>query len=484
MTATSDGAGGRTLRLWLFFSGWTLFAAGTAWWLLHSANSEHTGSQLFFDSSQNGRIPVGDQIKRWLKVADLSLRGAYPWVLLAPYVIWLSSRFLLERGRLRSSLPVHLLAGALFIFASHTLATRSMSKRNFVVRVFEHKEGRFMTNVPLTSLETGNPKDHIQLHSYTSHLGDIETKVIVTAGPGGKTLPPELSEAETNLLKNVRPGEDFLEKLGLGPGQEPFQTTAAAGWRSSVRYDSLLFSGLLNILAYGSFAGLVHAVHFYRRSRERERRAMLLESHLANARLHTLKAQLQPHFLFNALNAVSTLLQRDSGAAHEALTSFSELLRLALNQSDKQEVSLRDDLLFLERYVEIQQTRLGDRFRFEQNVDPLTLNCLVPTLFLQPLVENSIRHGIELSSVPGMVRVIIQRNGEHLVLSVEDNGVGLEKSEMHGKTGTGLSNLRARLDALYGGDHKIEILPRAEGGVAVRMEIPVRNGSTETRNGS
>jgi len=466
------------LRLPIFFIGWTLFAASAVWWLIHSANSEHLPSQLLFDSSQNGQIPVGDQIRRWLKIADLSLRGAYPWVLLAPYVIWLASRFLVERGRLRVSLPVHLVACGLFAIASQMLTTRSMAKRNFVVRVFESREGKmtrrgFLTNGLLTSVETPNPGDQVSVHSYTSHLGDIRTKVIVTAGPGEKPLPAQLLEATNGPATNLVSDEDLIRQIRLGVDHVPLET-AEAGWRSSVRYDSRLFSSLLNVLAYGSLAGLVHAVHFYRRSRERERRAVLLESHLAKARLHTLQAQLQPHFLFNALNAVATLLRRDARAAQEALTSFSELLRLALNQSDKQEVLLREDLLFVERYVEIQQTRLGDRFRFDQSVEPSTLNCLVPTLLLQPLVENSIRHGIELSSTPGIVRVVIQPNGERLLLAVEDNGVGLATEEEQRKTGIGLSNLRARLEALYGQDQKIEVLSRAEGGVAVRLEIPLR----------
>ena len=170
-------------------------------------------------------------------------------------------------------------------------------------------------------------------------------------------------------------------------------------------------------------------------------------------------------------------MHRDARAAQEALTSFSELLRLALNQSDKQEVLLREDLLFVERYVEIQQARLGDRFRFEQSVEPSTRDCLVPTLFLQPLVENAIRHGIELSSTPGMVRIVIEPNKERLLFTVEDNGAGLAMEEQQRKTGTGLSNLRARLEALYGRDQKIEVVSRAEGGVAVRLEIPLRHVS-------
>src|SRR6266404_3658710 len=482
VAATNDSQGGHALRLPVFFIGWTPFAASATWWLIHSANSEHLPSQLLFDSSQNGQIPIVDQIRRWLRISDLSLRGAYPWVLLAPYVVWLTARFLLERGRLRVSLPVHLLACGLFAIGSQMLTTRSMAKRNFVVRVFETREGKmthggFLTNRLLASVETPNATDQVSVHSYTSHLGNIRTKVIVSAGPGEQTLPAPLRGATNNLTTNSAPEEGLFQRLGPGADRLHLEATAHAGWRSSMRYESQLFSSLLNVLAYASLAGLVHAVYFYRRARERESRAVVLESHLARARLHSLQAQLQPHFLFNALNAVSTLLHRDARAAQDALTSFSELLRLSLNQSDKQEVLLREDLQFLERYVEIQQTRLGDRFSFEQTVEPSTLNCLVPTLFLQPLVENSIRHGIELSSNPGMVRIAVQPNGERLLLTVEDNGVGLTIEEQQRKTGTGLSNLRARLETLYGRNQKLEVVSRAGGGVAVRLEIPLRRVS-------
>jgi sensor histidine kinase YesM len=202
-----------------------------------------------------------------------------------------------------------------------------------------------------------------------------------------------------------------------------------------------------------------------------------LEAQLTKARLNALQAQLHPHFLFNALNAISTLLRRDTRAAQDALASFSELLRLALCHSTEPEVTLREDLEFLRRYVEIQQTRLGDRLHFEEIIAPEALDCLVPALFLQPLVENAIRHGIEPSANPGVVRVSVQPQGERLLLTVEDNGAGLSNKENErggGGIGIGLQNLRSRLASLYGAAQKIEFGPRPEGGVVVRVEIPLR----------
>jgi len=270
-----------------------------------------------------------------------------------------------------------------------------------------------------------------------------------------------------------------------------------------------LRSTILDLLAYGAVTGLVHSVNFYRRLRERERRALLLESNLAKARLNTLKAQLQPHFLFNSLNAITALLRRDPRLAETSLVALSELLRLALSQSERQEGALREELEFVQRYLEIQQTRFGDKLRVEQDIEPEALDCMVPTLVLQPLVENAIRHGIEPAEKAGVVRVSASRKDGKLVLAVEDNGVGLAsgnadsggpenptgfcpslpvpaptftKSAVWARPGTGigLANLRERLQALYGARQKLELTPRATGGVIVRVEIPWHPRASET----
>jgi two-component system LytT family sensor kinase len=236
---------------------------------------------------------------------------------------------------------------------------------------------------------------------------------------------------------------------------------------------------ILDLLAYGAITGMVHSVNFYVRLRERERRALFLESNLAKARLNTLKAQLQPHFLFNSLNAITALLRRDPRLAETTLVSLSELLRMALSQSEKQEGSLRDELEFVQRYLEIQQTRFGDKLRVEQAIDPHALDCITPTLVLQPLVENAIRHGIEPSEKAGLVRVSASREDDKLILTVEDDGVGLANA--NAGTGIGLANLRERLHALYGDQQKLELTARPTGGVLVRVEIPWRpHASSET----
>jgi LytS/YehU family sensor histidine kinase len=231
---------------------------------------------------------------------------------------------------------------------------------------------------------------------------------------------------------------------------------------------------LLSLFLYASLVGAMHTIQLHYRSKDRERRAEALEAQLTAARLSALQAQLHPHFLFNALNAISTLLVRDARAAREALASFSELLRLALGQSTQAEVTLREDLEFLRRYVEIQQTRLGDRLHFGEAIPSETLDCLVPTLLLQPLVENAIRHGIEPSPNAGLVRVVVQAQGNRLLIIVEDNGAGLSTNQAEVGFGIGLKNLRARLETLYGAEHKLEFGHRPQGGVTVSAEIPLR----------
>jgi sensor histidine kinase YesM len=219
--------------------------------------------------------------------------------------------------------------------------------------------------------------------------------------------------------------------------------------------------------------GLAHAGAFHRRFREREQQAAHLEAHLHEARLRALQAQLQPHFLFNTLNGIATLLRRDPAAAEEMLTSLSDLLRIALSASSRQEIPLGEELGFLDRYLEIQRMRFGDRLRYERAVDPEALTCPVPALLLQPLVENAIRHGIEPSGNPGCVCITARLVGENLLIIVQDNGVGFQPARQDRPPGgVGLSNVRERLRALYGEAHDLRIEPPEGGGCAVTLTLP------------
>lgn len=412
--------------LWLTIVGWTALVAFVLEWLgLHNG-----GPSLWILHERNPDEPGFTQTVHELVGFTLRLQRIYPWVLFGPYLIWVAWFFPLERTRLHQNLPLNFVACLTFAWACHEVAFRS-------------------------------PR--------------------LSTPPG----PPPLES--TGLTPRPSPGPP-MEPVGSSPPRSiDFESPRSPSLNAVVR------STILDLLAYGAITGLVHSVYFHRRLRERERRTLVLESHLARARLNTLKAQLQPHFLFNSLNAITTLLRRDPRLAEATLVSLSELLRLALSQSERQETSLREELEFVQRYLEIQQTRFGDKLRVEQDFPPATWECRVPTLVLQPLVENALRHGIEPADKPGTVRLTASRVGDKLVLTVEDDGLGLPtmspdlvpkfpNSPANPGTGIGLSNLRDRLQTLYGDRQKLELSARPTGGVLVRVEIPWQSAEANDAN--
>ena len=227
-------------------------------------------------------------------------------------------------------------------------------------------------------------------------------------------------------------------------------------------YTQMLFGGFYyDMLAYWASAGVIHAIEYYRESQERQLEATRLA-------LENLRAQLQPHFLFNTLQSISTLIHRDQAAADRMLTDLSELLRLSLRNPGSQEVPLRQELEFLERYLEIMRVRFGDRLIITVDTDPDVLDAMVPSLVLQPIVENAIQHGMADRPDRGHVNVRATRENGALLLEVKDDGRGLGS----GSEGIGLSNTRERLQRLYGPGGRLEILN--DKGVTVRLMIPLR----------
>src|SRR5207248_259251 len=194
------------------------------------------------------------------------------------------------------------------------------------------------------------------------------------------------------------------------------------------------------LLVYCIIVLISHAAVYYQRYREGELRA-------SQAQLQALKMQLHPHFLFNTLHSISALVHRDPEAADKMIARLGDFLRLTLDASATQEVPLRRELEFLNCYLDIERVRFSDRLTTSIEVDPRVLDCRVPNLILQPLVENAIRHGVSQRTAPGHVRVSAERLGDALRLEVSDNGSGLSQqppARPAGSGGVGLSNTRAR----------------------------------------
>jgi two-component system, LytTR family, sensor kinase len=227
----------------------------------------------------------------------------------------------------------------------------------------------------------------------------------------------------------------------------------------------LLFGPQLPV--YLALVSVAHARYYSRRSAERERRSLELAASLADARLQALRMQIQPHFLFNSLNALAALIHKDPEAADEMLSALSEFLRLTLEDSGGQEVALRRELEFVERYLAIEKVRFGPRLEYSVEVEPELLGGLVPALLLQPLVENAVRHGVEPRREGGRIDIRVSRHDGGLRLIVWDNGVGITISPTEG---VGLANTRARLRELYSDAGSLSW--RSEEGTEVEIRVP------------
>jgi two-component system, LytTR family, sensor kinase len=230
-----------------------------------------------------------------------------------------------------------------------------------------------------------------------------------------------------------------------------------------------------NFVSYWMLLGVAHAVEYARRFRERELRSSQLETQLARAQLQVLKMQLHPHFLFNTLHAISTLVHRSPDLAERMIANLSELLRSTLAHQQAQEISVQEEMQLLEPYLDIEKMRLGERLRLRLEIASETRTALVPHLILQPLVENAIRHGLAPRREGGSIRVRTESWNGRLRLVVEDDGRGfIPTAEGGAREGVGLSNTRARLQQLYGDEHRFRVTTRPGAGTRVEIEVPLR----------
>ena len=239
----------------------------------------------------------------------------------------------------------------------------------------------------------------------------------------------------------------------------------------TVRFQNTFLNGFhSNLLVYWAIVGATQGLAYYRKLEERELRAAQLETRLAQAQLQVLKIQLQPHFLFNTLHAISALVQKDPDAADHTIALLSDLLRLTLETGSEQEVSLQRELDFVERYLEIEQTRFGDRLTVRLEIADDVRDARVPSFVLQPLVENAIRHGIAPRSEGGRIEITASRRDGQLTMLVQDNGQGFAGTGV--REGLGLRNTRARLQQLYGAGDRLTLTQAPGGGTVVTLNIP------------
>ncbi|MGD8869698.1 MAG: histidine kinase [Gemmatimonadales bacterium] len=228
---------------------------------------------------------------------------------------------------------------------------------------------------------------------------------------------------------------------------------------------------LTTLIGYWLVVGVWHAVDSSRRLREREVHATALEAQLATARLQALEDQLHPHFLFNTLNTLSSLIYQNVDVADRVIRDLSTLLRLALDNAGRHTVPLSDEVRFVAVYLDIMKTRYPERLDVSFDIDDAAGGVAVPNLLLQPIVENSIKHGLE--AVEGVIAVDVRAHsvGGRLHAEVRDNGPGLPGGDVL-REGVGLRNTRDRLAQLYGDDYRFEISDLDGGGVRVFVDIP------------
>ena len=285
-----------------------------------------------------------------------------------------------------------------------------------------------------------------------------------------KALPVHLLAVLVTTLAHVAMWQGVRVALIAAFNLEPM---GASWWHLVMRTYFENFDW--EMVTYWAIFGFWHAAAYYHVAQDRALKASQLETRLAEAQLQALQRQLHPHFLFNTLNAISALMHRDVEAADQMLARLSDLLRIALDQRGAQEVALKDELEFLQKYLEIEETRFGDRLTVSYEIEPETLDAQVPNLILQPLVENSVRHAVAVRIEPGTIQIRARRTNGTLELTVRDNGPGLPKTPPAGAgRGVGLANTRSRLEHLYGAAQRFTLAEPQDGGLVVTVAIPFR----------
>lgn len=392
---------------WLLFRRWQWWAAGGVLVLVPAITTR------FWLAGDSG----------WARATLMVALDLLPWVVALPIPLWLAWKFPLTNGRRGSHSAIHV-AACIACAAVLPLAALGAA-RLLGANVPGAGGGRGFGSGPVPANGSGSPP------------------------PGGTMrMWRETPEGPVEVF-NVR-----RRPPSMGPSI----------------WHLLLFRAPLNVAIYALVLAIAHNWQAAQREREREQRAAELERRLAEARLTSLTRQLQPHFLFNTLNAIASLVRRSPEQAENMVIDLSELLRRTLDAGERHTVTLAEELALLDLYVDLQRGRFGTRVRSERRIDPEVLAARVPALLLQPLVENSFRHGVEGTDTDVTLTIEAQRVGDRVQLAVIDDAPRSTVSRR--STGLGLANTRSRLTALHGAELNFSAQPGRERGFAVRCAFP------------
>jgi anti-sigma regulatory factor (Ser/Thr protein kinase) len=366
-----------------------------------------------------------------------------PWVLLLP-LTWGMTRWLLHRETpLAWSLGAHVLGCTTAVMACHLYTSERTPFRD--------------TERPRDS--PGSPAEMVE-------RGDRPRDFQGPPPRDGGARPREFQGPPPGSFRNDGPGPP---RQGRPPGR---QGRPDEPGRPRNGFGAFGFRTVIDTVIYGGVVSMTCALAFLRRSRQRERRTLELEASLSRARLDALRLQINPHFLFNTLNAAASLVHSRPDAADEMIGSLSELLRASLQGTGSHEITLARELELLGLYTSIERTRFGERIEFTESIAPEARAALVPALVLQPLVENAVRHGLEPRPGPGKVAVDARREGGRLILTVCDDGIGFDPGRPARGSGIGLANTRDRIRALYGDAQHLTIAAAPRGGTCITISLP------------
>ena len=414
-------------------------------------------------STRNAPIKIS-----WLIAAGSAFRDWSPWILLSPLAILLAGKFRFGRETWGRSVIVHFASCLLFTAAYEGLLALSNSGPVFLT--VSGGVGMVATGGP--------PPPRVPPHGFDNAISTTvappPNAVFIQQGAlSPDDTPPFAPGMDSNIVAMTRGGPPPLapplNRSGFFVGSS-FQPS---------RWTQFLHLAMMRtqftIPVYWCIVCICWVIGHFQEANEREQRTLELETRLTQANLQALKMQLQPHFLFNTLNAISSLILENPKAADDMIGSLSQFLRTTLDISAKNEIPLRAELEFLEHYLEIQQTRFGERLKIRREVEPAVLDALVAPLILQPLVENAIRHGIESRESGGTIMIRATREKDVLCLEISDDGEGFSGGQLlRPGNGVGLCNTEARLQALYPGNYQFKLTANEPTGARVSIDIPFR----------